>query len=304
MRVARWLTASVLTAAVVAGIAAPAQAAPAYPKADGRCVDQTGVLGPALCGKVTAVLLRDEKSTSDEIAVAVVPSTGDSSIEAWSTGLFNTWGVGEKGTDNGVLLVVALDEHKARLETGRGAKKRIDDSEAATIVHDVTSHFAEKAYALGILTGLDDVRRHLGHTVPANDRLTALATTAPAPGLAHPDGSLGPDASDGSQVSNPEGITPAITDNDSGPLVPLTIGGIVFAVLLVVAVRHRPSSARARRSSRRRRRSSTRGFSSTGGGVDFSTSDPSSFGSFDSSSSDSSSFGGGSSDGGGATGSW
>src|SRR5690349_19885120 len=106
MRSLGWFTASFFAVTAVVGMAVPAQAAPVYPRADGRCVDQTGVLGPDLCRKVTSILVREEKSTSDEIAVVVVPNTGDSTIEAWSTGLFNTWGVGRKGKDNGVLLVV------------------------------------------------------------------------------------------------------------------------------------------------------------------------------------------------------
>ncbi|WP_199510698.1 TPM domain-containing protein [Nucisporomicrobium flavum] len=174
----RVVAASLLVGAALMGWTTPAAAAPAYPK-PGRCVDRTDVLGSALCAKVTTILKRDEKATSDEIAVAVVPTTGDESIEAWTTGLFNSWGVGKKDKNNGVLLVVAVDDHRVRLETGRGVTKRLTDGEAEAIVDGVvTPRFAEGNYQLGILAGLDEVRRELGHALPANARLESLAEPA------------------------------------------------------------------------------------------------------------------------------
>ncbi|MEV4642475.1 TPM domain-containing protein [Actinoplanes sp. NPDC049548] len=193
--------AAVLLAAALVGMASPAQAAPAYPRATGRCVDQTGVLGAPLCKKITAILLRDEKAASDEIAVAVVPTTGDDSIEDWSTGLFNTWGVGKKDENNGVLLVVAIDDHHVRLETGRGLGDRLTDDEAQRIVDDViTPPFTDEQYPQGILAGLDEVRRTLGHRIPANARLESLAASAPN---AEPDSADGgEDSGSGSGVSS------------------------------------------------------------------------------------------------------
>ncbi|UQU65733.1 TPM domain-containing protein [Couchioplanes caeruleus] len=174
----RVVTASLLVGVALMGWTTPAAAAPAYPK-PGRCVDRTDVLGGALCAKVTTILKRDEKATSDEIAVAVVPTTGDESIEAWTTGLFNSWGVGKKDKNNGVLLVVAVDDHRVRLETGRGVTKRLTDREAKAIVDGVvTPRFAAGDYQLGILAGLDEVRRELGHSLPANARLESLAEPA------------------------------------------------------------------------------------------------------------------------------
>jgi uncharacterized protein len=292
------MTASVFAAISVVGVAAPAEAAPAYPKANGRCVDQTAVLGQDLCAKVTAILLRDEKSTSDEIAVAVVPTTGASSIEAWSTGLFNTWGVGKKAKNNGVLLVVAVEDHKVRLETGRGVANRLGDSDAVNIVDDITSHFSDDEYALGILTGLDDVRRQLGHTVPTNALLAPLAATAPAP--AEPDLTGSDDSgvsSDGSEFTTPDDFASA--DDGSVAVLPIAIGGFVVVVLLVVAI-GRGSSRSAGRGLAHH--DSTHQATWATGITDSATT--SSLSGTDASGSAGPSFGGGSSDGGGATGSW
>jgi uncharacterized protein len=291
----------------VAGTAGPAEAAPAYPAVDGRCVDQTGVLGHDLCAKVTAALLREERATSDEIAVVVVPTTGDMSIEAWSTGIFNAWGVGKKDKDNGALLVVAVDDHNVRLETGRGLAGRIGDSDAETITGGIAEHFARDEYALGILTGLDEVRRQLGHTVPAAARLESLAAAAPEV-TATEDSTIwtaetGPDGSD---FTAPDGL--ASSDDSSPPVGLIVIGAFVGVALIGFLVSRgssRSASGGAGLSSSVQRSTWVAGntdvtaantptmFDSSGGS-----------GGSDSSGGSGSSFGGGSSDGGGGTSSW
>lgn len=207
----------------------PAFAAPAFPAAEGRCVDQTGVLGDDLCSQVTTVLRADEKASSDEIAVAVVPTTGDASIEAWSTGVFNHWGVGKATRNNGVLLVVAVDDRRVRLETGRGMAERLGDSEAADIVDTVvTPRFADDEYALGVLDGLDEVRRRLGHEVTSGNELVALAKGTSSDGQADVDGA----GSDGQADADSAG-SGAETDraggiHDGGPVGIPEDGGFVI----------------------------------------------------------------------------
>jgi uncharacterized membrane protein YgcG len=83
------LVATLFLGAMVLGTATPALAGPAYPPGQGPLRRHRRCARSRLCAKVTAILLRDEARTSDEIAVAVVTDTGDASIEEWSTGLFN-----------------------------------------------------------------------------------------------------------------------------------------------------------------------------------------------------------------------
>ena len=166
--------------AMILGIAAPAAADVPYPAPNGRCVDTVGVLGTDLCGRITATLMADETASSDEVAVAVVPTTESASIETWATGLFNTWGVGKKGQDNGVLLVVAVKDHRMRIATGRGMGERLSDSRAGEIISStITPEFKAGRYAAGILAGLDAIRSAIGHTVTPDNALAALAAFAP-----------------------------------------------------------------------------------------------------------------------------
>lgn len=300
-----------LAVAVVLGSATPAAAAPAYPRPEGRCVDQTGVLGHELCAKVTKILLRDERSGSDEIAVAVVRTTGDATIETWSTGLFNTWGVGKRDKNNGVLLVVALDDRRLRLETGRGLAQRLPDQQAREIITSViTPEFAAGRHAEGILAGLDAVRRRLGHRFSADHR---LATLAPRPATAGP-GEADSDPDTGDEVPSTViydggfGDDGFLLGGESGP------GGgfpgwfcLVFALAVAgIAVGAVRGLSGGSGGFPHRRRTSGPGWhqSTHGHASSSSWSGGSSFGSSDSSSSSSSGFGGGGSDGGGSSGSW
>jgi len=284
-----------LAAAVVLNLAGPAAAAPKYPAADGRCVDQVGVLGAGMCDRVTKVLLQDEKDSSDEIAVAVVPTTGDATIESWSTGLFNTWGVGKKSQNNGVLLVVAVKDHRVRLATGRGLAKRLDDRAAKKIIDDtITPSFARDAYAEGILAGLDEVRRTLRHRIPLDSQLAALAAPSAEPDVQPVTGDTTVDGVD---------FTGELPDGDSGaPVGVFLIVGLALVALLGFAARITSSGSETVRDHRRAARwhSTSSAHSAT---TDWSSSTPSSdFGG--GSSSSSSDFGGGSSSGSGASGSW
>jgi uncharacterized protein len=309
------LVVTLLLGAGVLGTASPAVAAPAYPPAKGRCVDTTGVLGPKLCAKVTTILLRDEARSSDEIAVAVVDGTGNATIEQWSTGLFNAWGVGKKDTNNGVLLVVAVDDRELRLETGRGMAERLSDDEAADIIDTViTPKFADEEYAAGILGGLDEVRRRLGHTVSKDARLLSLAAQAPRPAAVDPEDDdtapdeQGPDMINGDGTIYFEDGIPVEGDVDTG----VSFGGVVMLLMVAAAVVGLIGVIVSRvRSAPWDGQGSGDGWSSgstthrtlfSSGSSESSSTSSSSFGSSDSSSG--SSFGGGSSDGGGSSGSW
>jgi uncharacterized membrane protein YgcG len=179
--------------------------------------------------------------------------------------------------------------------TGRGAQKRLTDHDAAKIVGGVTAHFADGEDALGILTGLDAVRRQLGHTVAATARLAPLADEAPE--ATDPDDSEDSDSFTG----DPEFASGAVASDDdsSFPVVPLVIGGLVVATLFAVVIRRSSSTSTGLgRSSLTPRDHDHVTAASIHSMTTSSTSG------FDSSASSSPSFGGGSSDGGGATGSW
>jgi uncharacterized protein len=154
--------------------APPYKPAVPYPRS-GVCVDQTASLPDDTCAKVVAVLRADERATTDEIALAIVPTTGGDPIETWATGLFNAWGVGKAGKDNGVLLVIALEDHRLRIATGDGARTRLTDDGAQVIINStITPLLRAGRTEDAVLAGLDEIRRGLGHSVTSANALTTV----------------------------------------------------------------------------------------------------------------------------------
>jgi uncharacterized protein len=152
----------------------PSSAGSAYPS-PAVCSDSRGVLGAQTCAEVAEILAADELATTDEIAVAVVGTTGTSTIESYATALFNNWGVGKAGVDNGVLVVVAFDDRTMRIEVGAGLADRLPDGQAREIVGGVMiPAFKKGDYRQGVLAGLDAVRLALAHPVDGTNLLIAI----------------------------------------------------------------------------------------------------------------------------------
>ena len=75
-----------------------------------------------------------EKATGHQFVVVTVNDLGGHSIEDYGVTLGRTWGIGRKGVDDGVLLIVAPNQRKVRIEVGYGLEKALRDDEAASII--------------------------------------------------------------------------------------------------------------------------------------------------------------------------
>jgi uncharacterized protein len=112
------------------------------------------------------------QQTSNEIAVVIIPTLGrDETIESYAVKLFEEWGIGSKDKDTGLLLLVAMEERKMRIEVGYGLEPYITDAQAASIIRNIlTPRFKEGQYGLGISEAVDTMIKVLaGQTdvVPA-----------------------------------------------------------------------------------------------------------------------------------------
>lgn len=85
-------------------------------------------------GQLNQALRDYEARTSNQVAVAVVRTTGDRSIEEYSLDLARTWGIGTEDSDNGVLLLIAHDQRRLRIEVGLGLEGVLPDTEAQRII--------------------------------------------------------------------------------------------------------------------------------------------------------------------------
>jgi uncharacterized protein len=138
--------------------AAPALAEVQVPSLTGRVVDQAGILTSAQESRLTAKLKGLEDKTTIQLVVVTLPSLRGAPIEDWGLTLGRTWGIGQKGKDNGVLLIVAPNDRELRIEVGYGLEGALPDATANAIVRNViVPRFKAGSMADGISDGVDAI---------------------------------------------------------------------------------------------------------------------------------------------------
>ena len=148
------------------------------PYLTGRVVDNAGILSPDTRTRVTALVQAHEQATSNQIVVLTVPTIQPESIEQYATDVFNAWKLGQKGQNNGVLLVVVPHDRRMRIEVGYGLEPLLTDAAADAIIRDViTPAFKRGDYDAGVATGVAAIIARLEGT----DVATAAPDAARAP---------------------------------------------------------------------------------------------------------------------------
>jgi len=148
------------------------------PFLSGRVVDNAEVLGGETKKRLTARLKAHEAETTQQIAVLTVPSLEGESVESYAEQVFNTWKLGQKGKDNGVLVLVAPNERRMRIEIGYGLEGTLTDVAASRIVRNVmTPRFKEGDFDAGVEQGVAAVIGQLtgAAEAPADDPRPAVA---------------------------------------------------------------------------------------------------------------------------------
>lgn len=103
---------------------------------DGYVNDFAKVLSSETKQSLENELVNFEQQTSSEITVTIVPSMGGDYVEHYAVKLFEEWGVGKKDKDNGVLLLLSIEERKMRIEVGYGLEGALPDSVAQSILNN------------------------------------------------------------------------------------------------------------------------------------------------------------------------
>lgn len=99
-----------------------------------------------------------EKNTSAEIAVVTIKNSGDITPKDFATELFNLWGIGKKGKDNGVLVLLVMDARRIEVETGYGTEGVLTDGKVGEILDNyVIPRFKEGDFGKGILDGVQAI---------------------------------------------------------------------------------------------------------------------------------------------------
>src|SRR5262245_51189845 len=136
----------------------PASAEPTFPALTGRVVDGAQLLGAGDKEQLTADLKALEDKSSDQLVVVTLPSLQGYAIEDYGYQLGRHWGIGTKQLNNGVLLIVAPNEHRVRIEVGRGLEPTLTDALSKIIIENaILPHFRVGDYADGIKNGIRDI---------------------------------------------------------------------------------------------------------------------------------------------------
>ena len=147
-----------LACAVLLFVAAREEGAAAeleFPQLTGRVVDEAGLLTPAERQSLTETLKAHEEETGNQVVVVTLRSLQGTPIEDYGYQLGRFWGIGQQGKDNGVLLIVAPNERKVRIEVGYGLEGALTDAASRVIIErTMTPAFRSGQFGPGIVAGV------------------------------------------------------------------------------------------------------------------------------------------------------
>ena len=107
--------------------------------------DEAHALTQPAIDKLEQQLIAYQDSTSNEVAVLIIPSLDGDALEDYSMRVVEKWQLGKKQKDNGVLLLIVADEHKIRIETGYGLEGVLTDAKSSRIIrNEIAPHFSSK----------------------------------------------------------------------------------------------------------------------------------------------------------------
>ena len=134
-----------------------------FPPLTGRVVDQAGLLDVETTTRLEQQLQAHEAATSNQLVVVTLKDLQGLAIEDYGYQLGRAWGIGQKGKDNGVLLMVAPSLRKVRIEVGYGLEGELTDALSANIIQAVIlPRFRDGNFAQGITEGVDAIIQALG----------------------------------------------------------------------------------------------------------------------------------------------
>jgi uncharacterized protein len=165
----RWLGSITAGAVLLLAVALPAAGEVAVPPLKARVTDLTGTLSASQIQSLESRLREFERAKGSQVAVLLLPTTEPETIEQYSIRVADAWKVGRAKVDDGVILVVAKNDRKLRVEVGYGLEGAIPDAVAKRLVSDVIApHFRTGDFYGGIASGTDALMRLIeGEPLPA-----------------------------------------------------------------------------------------------------------------------------------------
>ncbi len=169
MLLRRALTVSLLMLSLFAPSAATAQLE--RPKPKGWVNDFANVISSKAKKRLTALCVEVDEKTHAQIAVVTIDSTGSTSIDDYATSLFNRWGIGHKGENRGIMIILAISDRKYRIEVGRGFETLFPNERVVGIGAEMVPDLKQQHYSEALLHTTDEI----AHII-AKDRGVTLST--------------------------------------------------------------------------------------------------------------------------------
>lgn len=146
------------------------------PSLTGRVVDSANILGRDTERELSQFLENHENATTNQVVVVTLPSLQGHSIERYGVELGRHWGIGQESKDNGVILVVAPNEKKVRIEVGYGLEGILTDASAKTIIERmILPRFREGNMNAGVRDGTMAIIAVLGGEVQQHANIQNFA---------------------------------------------------------------------------------------------------------------------------------
>lgn len=157
------------------------------PPLQARVTDATGTLTSTEAAALEQKLAAFEQSKGSQIAVLMVSTTGEETIEQYGIRVVEAWKLGRKGVDDGALLLIAKDDRKLRIEVGYGLEGALPDAIAKRIIDEtITPYFRRSDFYTGVAAGVDALIAVVdGEPLPepSRDRRRSGASSGQAIGL-------------------------------------------------------------------------------------------------------------------------
>lgn len=128
------------------------------PALKGRVNDYAGLLSPRGTQEIEALLADLERSDSTQVVVLTVPTLDGEPVEGFAIRVAEAWRIGQKGLDNGAILLIAKQERKIRIEVGRGLEGKLTDLVAGRIIRDRIAPFLKQGdFDAGVTAGVNAI---------------------------------------------------------------------------------------------------------------------------------------------------
>ena len=175
LNISAWLLTTILFA-----FSAVAMADTAIPPLKAHVTDLTATLSTSEAIHLEQKLATFEKTKGSQIAVLIVPTTQPETIEQYSIRVAETWQLGRKGVDDGILLLIAKNDRALRIEVGYGLEGTVPDAMAKRIIAEIiTPRFKQGHFVEGIDAGIEAIIKLIqGEPLPLPKNMRSSASTA------------------------------------------------------------------------------------------------------------------------------